>query len=625
MGTKRQIGFGLVLLVGLLVAPPARGLRFDYPLGPPNHDGYGVDGLSGLLFLQPDDYPSPCGRTFHPGEDWNADGSGLDFGNDSNDAGDPVFAVADGSITYAQYRSAAWGNIALVRHDGTFMLPSGGRTSRVWSQYAHLATITLNPRTSQPWAQGDQISRGEQLGTVGDNPNGSGLQFHLHFEIRIADLPAFDFPCEQSKLYVEARYANPTQFIEANHPLAESNPSAGEDLLLAMVLNTNHIYAVGSDSGPGNQQWRIEKRNIQSGELIGGFGTLGVITSNPSGGDDVALCVAVNGNAMYVAGWQYTAGYKQWRIEKRDATTGAPDNTFLGTGAVGGYTFGRTSPTDGGGVEAIQVFGNDLYLAGSEFIAGRYIWRIERRDKNSGNLMPAFNGTGVLNVDVGGYYQFLHAMQVDADAIYLAGSDNGCGSYAHDWRIEKRDRLTGALVGGFGSGGVVQTTACTGDYGYGEDVYGLRLDSGYLYAVGPDGTNGGTSAPQWRIEKRDAADGSLVTGFGSGGTLLINHSLGVDVPYAVDVDATRLYVAGSTGGTDGGPSNSTWRVEARDKTTGLPVASFGTNGVLESDYSAGDDVAHAVCADPDILYIGGYDHTPANAQWRIVDYATTTP
>lgn len=633
MVTNRHIRFGFALLVGLVVATSARALQFDYPLGPPNHDGYGVTGLGGLSFLTPDTYPDPCGPVFHPGEDWNADGSGLDFGNDGNDAHDPVFAVADGSISYAQYRSAAWGNIVLVRHDGTFMLPSGGSTNRVWSQYAHLGTISLNPRTNQLWAPSDQIFRGEQLGTVGDDPNGSGLAFHLHFEIRLANLPAFEFPCRQPIDYVKKHYATPTSFIEANRSFAAvSNPSMGGDYLLAMARDNNSLYAVGSDSAPGNQQWRIEKRSKQSGQLIGGFGTLGVVTSDPSGGHDAALSVAVDDNEIYVVGAQYTAGFHQWRIEKRDAATGAPVTAFLGTGVVGGYTSGRTSPPDGSGAEAVQVYGNDLYVAGSEFIAGHYVWRIERRDKTTGQLMPEFNGTGVLNVNVGGYYQYLHAMQVDEAAIYIAGSNDGCGvELDHDWRIEKRDRFTGALINEFGDGGVIQTSACTGSYGYAEDVYGLRLDGAYLYAVGPDGVDGGTNFPQWRIEKRSASDGSLVNGFGTGGTVLAHPSGLGDLPYSLDVDANNLYVAGYVGGTDGPgvplpftslSSNSKWRVEAREKTTGDLVPSFASGGILEFDYSSGDDVAHSVCADPDILYIAGYDHTPGNAQWRILAYGT---
>ena len=36
--------------------------------------------------------------------------------------------------------------------------------------------------------------------------------------------------------------------------------------------------------GAGNEQWRIEKRNLSDGALVVGFGTGGVVTNDPSTG-----------------------------------------------------------------------------------------------------------------------------------------------------------------------------------------------------------------------------------------------------------------------------------------------------------------------------------------------------
>lgn len=70
-----------------------------------------------------------------------------------------------------------------------------------------------------------------------------------------------------------------------------------------------NIYVVGSDSQPGNAQWRIEKWNKD-----GVFQW--VATSNPTAGLDVAYGVTTDnlGN-IYVAGFDGTANYN-WRIEK---------------------------------------------------------------------------------------------------------------------------------------------------------------------------------------------------------------------------------------------------------------------------------------------------------------------
>lgn len=209
-----------LLCAGLAVAAPSIA-GFDFPLGKPNGNGYGP-GFGGLIFLEQDDYGGNCGVTFHPGEDWNADGSGQDFGGDGNDANDPVYAVSDGEIEFAEFRSNSWGDIVLVRHNGNFTLPEGGSIATVWSQYGHLASISTNPRTGQIWKKGEKVFRGEQLGTVGDYPNGSGQAFHLHFEIRKKKFDAFAFPCGERKSTVEEKYTRPSAFIALNRQSVNS-------------------------------------------------------------------------------------------------------------------------------------------------------------------------------------------------------------------------------------------------------------------------------------------------------------------------------------------------------------------------------------------------------------------
>ena len=87
--------------------------------------------------------------------------------------------------------------------------------------------------------------------------------------------------------------------------------------------------------GPGNCQWRIEKRNLSDGALVVGFGTGGVVTNNPSGRTDWAGFIAIDSTYMYVTGYDESpgAGNEQWRIEKRNLSDGALVVGF-GTGGV---------------------------------------------------------------------------------------------------------------------------------------------------------------------------------------------------------------------------------------------------------------------------------------------------
>ena len=96
-----------------------------------------------------------------------------------------------------------------------------------------------------------------------------------------------------------------------------SNPSTGSDVAYAIAIDTSAMYVVGYDYSPGNYQWRIEKRSLTDGGLVSGFGTGGAVTSNPSAGEDWALYIAIDATAMYVVGYDYSPGNYQWRIEKR--------------------------------------------------------------------------------------------------------------------------------------------------------------------------------------------------------------------------------------------------------------------------------------------------------------------
>ena len=122
---------------------------FDYPVGKPDGNGY---------------YDAqPFTKNRHLGSDWNGQGGG------NTDLGDPVFAVANGYVTYAEDAGRGWGNIVRVIH----CVP-GKPNKYIESFYAHLDKIKV--------AKGAWLKRGDMLGTIG-TANGAYVA-HLHFELR---------------------------------------------------------------------------------------------------------------------------------------------------------------------------------------------------------------------------------------------------------------------------------------------------------------------------------------------------------------------------------------------------------------------------------------------------------
>ncbi|MDP5100877.1 MAG: M23 family metallopeptidase [Nonlabens sp.] len=120
---------------------------FDFPVGKPNAKGY----YNAQRF----------GKNNHLGDDWNA----VTGGN--SDLGDPIYAIANGQVTFAEDIKGGWGNVIRIKH----RLPDN---RFVESLYAHCGAIHVKT--------GDIISKGHKIGTIG-NAHGIYLA-HLHFEIR---------------------------------------------------------------------------------------------------------------------------------------------------------------------------------------------------------------------------------------------------------------------------------------------------------------------------------------------------------------------------------------------------------------------------------------------------------
>ena len=153
---------------------------FDFPVGKPNAENYYL--------------ASKFGQRNHLGEDWNGRGGG------NSDLGDPVYAVADGVITFSEEVCCGWGNVIRVIHK----LDNNPELTYVESVYAHLDRIDVSA--------GQKVKRGDLVGTIG-TANGTYLA-HLHLEMR-------DFiNMSLGPGYSEDRfgYLAPSDFINSNRP-----------------------------------------------------------------------------------------------------------------------------------------------------------------------------------------------------------------------------------------------------------------------------------------------------------------------------------------------------------------------------------------------------------------------
>jgi Peptidase family M23 len=134
-----------ILLAGLPTAA-----RFDFPIG---SEG-GAFAYNAQRFTE----------NRHLGDDLNG------IGGENSDLGDPVFAVADGQVSFAGEAGPGWGNVIILLH----AYEENGTRKFVQSYYGHVETILV--------ARKQKVRRGEQIATIG---TADGKYWaHLHFEMR---------------------------------------------------------------------------------------------------------------------------------------------------------------------------------------------------------------------------------------------------------------------------------------------------------------------------------------------------------------------------------------------------------------------------------------------------------
>ena len=163
----------------------------------------------------------------HLGEDWNGSAGG------DTDLGAPVTATAHGVVLFARDFHLGWGNVIIVRH--AYM--EGAQVAYVDSLYGHLDSIVVR--------EGDQVVRGQKIGTIGNN---HGMYpAHLHFEMRKnlrIGMARSAFPRDFTN------YWDPTPFVAAHARLE------GGGRLAAVPVNTFVAY-----NGPAD----LESATAQAG------------------------------------------------------------------------------------------------------------------------------------------------------------------------------------------------------------------------------------------------------------------------------------------------------------------------------------------------------------------------
>lgn len=193
---KRTIAFSAIRWTPV----PAGGPGFDAPMGTAQERA-GVKIWPGD-WEDANPYLHKYFAGYHTGADLN-----LNKPVHNSDKGKPVYAAADGEVTFAEVvAGSTWNGLVVIQHPP---LPDG---RPVYTRYGHLENLLIKA--------GDTVHRGQQIAQVGQYLDPKYPNYHLHFDISMTNIlksnprhwPKFDLNS------VKVNYVDPKKFIEQHRP-----------------------------------------------------------------------------------------------------------------------------------------------------------------------------------------------------------------------------------------------------------------------------------------------------------------------------------------------------------------------------------------------------------------------
>src|SRR5262249_5240268 len=276
------------------------------------------------------------------------------------------------------------------------------------------------------------------------------------------------------------------------------------------------------------------------------------------------------------------------RLEDRLTPSGGMLDTTFGTNGIVVTHFGALSD-DTGNALAIQSDGKIVVVGGggpstSQFELARY--------NTDGSLDTSRGQGGKVTTSFGTGASHALGVALQSDGRIVVVGDAFMGSATGTDFAAARYNSDGSLDTTFGQGGKVTTNFTLN---FADSAKGVALQAdGKIVVVGF--TFGGTATNDNFAVVRYSADGSLDASFGQGGKVSTNFSgASIDDAYAVAIQSDGKIVLAGTSNRIG---NFDFAL-ARYNSDGSLDSTFGTGGLVTTDYSGGNDVAQALVIQAD--------------------------
>ena len=251
--------------------------------------------------------------------------------------------------------------------------------------------------------------------------------------------------------------------------------SEGPDAASGVAVDGSGVYVVGRNmsGGAGTYEWRVEKRSLTTGGIVWS-------QSESLSGHDSASGVAVDTTGLYVVGTDMnTVGHwEEWRVEKRSLTDGSLI-WYQSEHISGKWDAASDVTVDDSGV---YVVGYDEKTVGGYDLE----WRIEKRSLTDGSLV------WFKSEDISSNDDIASGVAVDDSGVYVVGADANTLGGLNEWRVEKRNLMTGDII--WSRSEHISTSN--------DAAADVAVDSSGAYVVGKDMNTPG-SDEEWRVEKRN--------------------------------------------------------------------------------------------------------------------------
>lgn len=199
--TDKEIAFTAVRWRQVLEQiKPSERAGFDSPVGT-LEERLGTEVWPGAWFDATGfaSFYTTIGAAYHTGADLNLNSPYFDA-----DKLAPVYAPADGVVTYSAAAGGTWGYVIVIRHDPLV----DGKV--VWTRYGHVSSALVK--------EGDRVVRGQQICNIGNA--GGQVAYHLHFDVATTDIletqPTHWPGLNLNDVY--RHYTDPRKFIQDHRP-----------------------------------------------------------------------------------------------------------------------------------------------------------------------------------------------------------------------------------------------------------------------------------------------------------------------------------------------------------------------------------------------------------------------